>query len=333
MLHSNLLNRTGKVGSLTRFSKIYDSVFLGSKLFGLNVFRAAFQSNPSSKWLVICPDDSANERSVKEFFTNTCAELGVDLEFASTRGEARKILDQVNAQKALVCGWYWILSQESLQAFPHGVWGVHNSLLPKYRGGSPLVWALIQGERQVGSSLFQLSNELDSGPILGQVSTVITDVDNVLTVETRLNAQMIEVVRDLWRSIGIEDLTKVLREQDHTCATYCAQRIPSDGNIDWNQPAEQVHNFIRAQTTPYPRAFSFLGSNKIFFPSALLEPSEYVGTPGQVVKIDKDFYWITCGNKSAVRVPKTSLSKDRESEQIQLSLKTRLIRSLTSDSN
>jgi methionyl-tRNA formyltransferase len=316
---------------LTGVSKVYDSVFLGSKLFGLNVFRAAFQSNPSAKWLVICPDDAINERSVKELFTNTCAELGVDLEFASTRVEAKNLLDQVNAQKALVCGWYWILSQETLQNFPHGVWGIHNSLLPKYRGGSPLVWALIQGERQVGSSLFRLSSELDSGPILGQVSTVVTEEDNVLTVETRLNAQIIEVIRDRWRSIGIEDLTKELREQDHTCATYCGQRIPSDGNINWNQPAGQVHNFIRAQTTPYPRAFTFLGSNKIFFPSALLELSEYVGTPGQVVKIDEDFYWITCGHKSAIRVPKASLTKDGESEPIQLSLKTRLIRSLNSD--
>ena len=77
------------------------------------------------------------------------------------------VLD-VKPEIMVVCGYYRILSSRLIEKVKLGVWGIHNSLLPKYRGGSPLVWQLINKEKVIGSSFFKFSNGMDDGTILKQ---------------------------------------------------------------------------------------------------------------------------------------------------------------------
>ena len=78
--------------------------------------------------------------------------------------------------------------------------------------------------------------------------------------------------------------------------TYCTRRYPFDGEIDWKKPAAEIYNFIRAQSTPYPGAFTYYGGEKMTIWAAELIDVIYYGIPGRVATIDDKGVWIICGD-------------------------------------
>lgn len=283
----------------------YDFIFLGSKLFGLEVLKEAYISTVSNSWLVICPDDSRDSRSQYLGFESFCKLNSIDLIVANSRTSAEEVLTNNSASAALVCGWYWLIPSFILNSFPLGVWGIHDSKLPEYRGGSPLVWALINGEESVGSSLFQITEGMDSGDIIAQVEEVVLKQDDILSISNRLHSRMILEVKEKWPLILTGNLART--KQDETKATYCGQRIPEDGEINWNLPAKEVNNFIRAQCHPYPGAFTYDNGNKIVIQSCDVVPNRYIGTPGQILAISENTVTVSCGQSSAISISKANL--------------------------
>lgn len=282
-----------------------DYLFMGSKELGLRTFEAAHSSSPEKKWLVICPEDEQDQRSKKDEFITLCEKLSVEVKFVKNKLETSELIRSSGAKAALVCGWYWLLSPQDLSSLHQGFWGIHNSLLPKYRGGSPLVWSMINGEKVVGSSLFKLTPEMDEGELLGQVKTEVTEEDDIQTVTKRLSELMVEQIRVKWAEIdsGVFELVAQNNEE----ATYCGQRIPEDGAINWALNAATVHNFIRAQTSPYPGAFSYIDSTKIFILSSELTSLKYSGTPGQILSATKSYILVACGEHSAIKINKSGI--------------------------
>ena len=198
----------------------------------------------------------------------------------------------------IVCGWYWLLRKEILESVPGGFIGIHYSLLPKYRGGAPLVWALINGEPEVGLSIFTFAEGVDSGPIWAQERIPVGPDDYISDVLERLEAKSIAALEATYP--GILNGTTRPWEQEHTQATYCSMRQPSDGEIHWRAPAREVYNFIRAQSRPYPGTFTWLQGEKLVIWRARREESVYYGTPGQVSKVSADGVHVVCGDNRAV---------------------------------
>lgn len=284
----------------------YDYVFLGSKRAGLDLFLAAHSVSASGKWLVICPEDSHDTRSVKAEFEEVCQNLAIDIGFARSRSAFEELIKPATA--ALVCGWYWILRPEVLQLFKNGMWGVHHSLLPKYRGGSPLVWALIAGEPQVGSTLFRLEEGVDSGEIAAQVDTAVESGDDIGSVLERLNLLMTDQVLDKWPQIVLNDFRgKIQNDSD---ASKYPKRTDEDGLIDWGTNATQIKNFVRAQTTPYPGAYSFLNGVKARILACEVAPEVNSGEPGRLSLQPDDTILVVCGQATAIRVKKRDLRLD-----------------------
>jgi methionyl-tRNA formyltransferase len=89
-------------------------------------------------------------------------------------------------------------------------------------------------------------------------------------------------------------------EQNHELATYCAQRFPNDGNINWREPAQRVFDFIRAQSDPYPGAFTYYARQELRIWKARPFESTYFGTPGQVARIGNDGVYVVCGDDRAI---------------------------------
>lgn len=178
----------------------------------------------------------------------------------------------------VVIGWYHLIPARVRALAPLGTVGVHWSLLPKYRGGSPLVWAMINGETETGASLFYLEDKVDVGDVIAQTRVRIGADDEVNTMIARLNIASGELVR--------EHIPKLLRgiaqrwPQDNAQATYFPPRAPEDGEIDWSWPARRIYDFIRAQTFPYPCAFTFYRGQKIKIVQAALPPHD-----GQHVRV------------------------------------------------
>ncbi|MEO6254699.1 MAG: methionyl-tRNA formyltransferase [Ferruginibacter sp.] len=161
----------------------------------------------------------------------------------------------------LVIGWYYMIPESIMSIPPKGAIGIHASLLPKYRGNAPLVWAIINGEKETGISLFYFDKGVDTGDIIAQKKFVINDTDTIKEVLEKTKECSIQI---LIENIPLLQNNKAPRfVQDHTQATIFPKRTPKDGEIDWAMSPKQIKNFIRAQTKPYPGAFTYINEKKI----------------------------------------------------------------------
>lgn len=161
----------------------------------------------------------------------------------------------------VVVGWYYVLPRRLRDLFQKGVVGIHASLLPKYRGGAPLVWAIINGESRTGATLFYLDDGVDTGDMIAQVEFDVEKTDTIKTAYEKATQASLTLLRDNLPLIASNQAPRF--PQDHRAATQFPQRGPQDGVIDWSWNPDQIRNFIRAQTKPYPGAFSILNGKKI----------------------------------------------------------------------
>ena len=151
--------------------------------------------------------------------------------------------------------YYRLMLKAPLLALPaRGAFNMHGSLLPKYRGRVPVNWAVLHGERETGATLHRMLEKPDAGAILAQQAVPILPDDTAREVfdKVTLAAELAldRVLPDLIAGRAAE------RAQDLAAGSYFGGRKAEDGRIDWTQPADVVHNLVRAVAPPYPGAFS-----------------------------------------------------------------------------
>lgn len=273
-------------------------LFLGSKNIGLRVLKLLQEVCPAELQAVFTMDDRADSRTEYAAIHAFCAEKELPLQIPANRKQTEEMVAAFQPDLCFVTGWYWLFSEVILGLPKAGFVGIHHSLLPKYRGGAPVVWALINGESEVGSSLFQFTPEMDDGPLWGQISVPVGFDETIGEVLPRLEQAMLDELRSILPEML--DGSRQPVEQDQTQATYGSQRTPEDGLIDWSWSAERVHHFIRAQSSPYPGAFSWLKGEKITILKARLMQERFDGPSGQVVRIMPEGVIVTCGERGAV---------------------------------
>lgn len=275
-------------------SSVARSIFLGSKRQGLIALRTIRALAPQSLCGIATLDDREDGRSVLDAFVREAHECGLPLFVARRPAESKAWILQSKADLGLVVGWYWILDRETRDAIPRGLLGLHNSLLPLYRGAAPLVWAIMNGDTRSGVSLFTLSERLDAGDLWAQRGVEVGPDDTVGEVLARLEDVSTALLRDHWLDV----LSGRLRPspQDDSNATYGVRRTPEDGRIDWGRPAGRVHDFIRALSLPYPGAFSELNGRKLMIWRARRSDVSARGRPGEVGRIEEDAVHVVCGD-------------------------------------
>ena len=181
-----------------------------------------------------------------------------------------------------------------------GCLNVHTSLLPKYRGASPIQSAILNGDETTGVTIMQMDVGLDTGDMLMQSTTPIRDEDNAATLHDRLAEMGAALLVETIHSLVAGELHAY--KQDNALATHVAKIRKEDGNIVWNQPARAIWNRIRA-FTPWPGAFTYLPAQ----PKPLLlkiwgaELVSAGGNAGEVLSADKSGIVIGCG-EDALRV-------------------------------
>lgn len=157
---------------------------------------------------------------------------------------------------------YLFLIEKELIDLPRILaFNVHGSLLPKYRGRTPHVWAIINNEEETGVTAHLIDEGCDTGDIIKQVSVSINQEDTGAAILKKFEALYPSLIFEVLNDI--EKGTLSLTEQDHTKATFFYKRTPSDGLINWEWQKEQIHNWVRAQAYPYPGAFTYLEGRKI----------------------------------------------------------------------
>jgi methionyl-tRNA formyltransferase len=188
--------------------------------------------------------------------------------------------------------------EEFLNIPTYGSIQYHPSLLPAYRGASAINWPIIKGEKETGLSIFWPDNGLDTGDILIQKKTPISDTDTLGTVYfDRLFPMGVDAMLE---SIDLVKASKAPRiKQDELKATYEGKCGPGNAKIDWGKPWEQIDRLIRG-CNPSPGAWTTFKSAtlKIFDvkPIPARDPKGIAGKLGEVVAVDADGFTVVCAD-------------------------------------
>jgi methionyl-tRNA formyltransferase len=191
--------------------------------------------------------------------------------------------EHCRADFALAAGWYHMIPRSVRARFSRGCAGLHASLLPKFRGGAPLVWAILAGESQAGMSLFELGDGVDDGGLYAQKPFPIGTRTKVGELVAAAEAAAVELVEECLPLIASESLAPRPQQGE---PSYGLQRAPRDGRIDWSRPAEDIDRLVRAVGRPYPGAFTSFNNRQVcVWESEPFDGVSIYGTPGQIAMI------------------------------------------------
>lgn len=168
----------------------------------------------------------------------------------------------------------------------HGTLNIHPSLLPKYRGPTPVQTALINGDTETGVTIMALDTGMDSGPILHQIKVAIDDNDSMTTLTDKLTKNAIPILLDLIPKWVDKKITAT--PQDHSSATICKLLSRDDGKIDWGKTSNEIYNLYRG-LAPWPGIWTTWETKRLKLLSVTPSPLRG-GTQGGVFTNDSHLY-------------------------------------------
>ncbi|MBK1784239.1 methionyl-tRNA formyltransferase [Prauserella cavernicola] len=257
-------------------------VMFGYQTWGHRTLRALLDSEHEVALVVTHPkSDHAYERIWADSVADLATEHGVEVVLANRPDEALTAkLREVRPDLIVANNWRTWIPPEIFTLPTHGTLNVHDSLLPAYAGFSPLIWALINGEQEVGVTAHMMDGELDAGPIVRQKAVAVGPRDTA--------TDLFHSTVDLIEPLVSESLALIAEghtdwtPQDRTKASFFHKRSLEDSRIDWNWPAADIERLVRAQSDPYPNAYAFYRGERIRILAASVSEGRYGGTPGRV---------------------------------------------------
>ncbi|PLY05608.1 MAG: hypothetical protein C0625_12300 [Arcobacter sp.] len=235
-------------------------VFLGCTKFSEELINSLIDNNFDISAIFTIPQEFTVRKNEKVFNKNY-----VDLGSIANKNEIplyfvdedkklssyEDVIRKINPDIILVLGWYYIVPKIIRQIPKYGACGIHASLLPKYAGWAPLVWAIINGEEKTGVTFFKFDESVDGGDIITQESFDIDIEDTIKEVYENATKKSAEILINTLPNIHNIEFVK----QDKSKLEIWDKRSPSDGEIDFSKSSKEIYDFIRAQSSPYPGAF------------------------------------------------------------------------------
>lgn len=198
----------------------------------------------------------------------------------------------------------WLLASPRL-----GLINVHASLLPRYRGASPVHRAVIAGDRETGVTIMRVVKALDAGPMLASVRVPIGPDDTTAMVESILKIRGAELLVETLDAI--EAGTARETPQDEALATYAPKLTKAEGQVDWTRTSGQIHNLIRG-LSPWPHASAFLDGTRYILHRSRVSPVEHAAAPGTIVTASAiEGVHVTCGGGTTLELLDVQLEGKR----------------------
>lgn len=270
-------------------------IFLGTPDFAVPSLKKIAETHHQIIAVVTQPDKPRNRGKVTPSPVKEAA-LGLGIPVLQYDKISREGVDDIKnlAPDIMVtCAYGQILSKEILAIPKYGVINEHASLLPKYRGSSPIQWCVINGEKQTGVTIMKTAYEVDSGDILFSDITQISDEETAGELFERLSilaADSIVKALDM-----IENGNARFVPQNAKDATFCKMLSKSDGLIDWTKTAEQIKNFVRGMN-PWPSAYTNLNGQTFKIHKVSVIDKVAKGEAGEIVFVDKNSIAVACGD-------------------------------------
>ncbi|SJZ43499.1 methionyl-tRNA formyltransferase [Selenihalanaerobacter shriftii] len=175
-----------------------------------------------------------------------------------------------------------IIRKELIEIPSQGIINIHAGKLPYYRGRSPINWAIINGEEEIGLTVHYIDQGIDTGDIIIQEKVPININDNYATILRKVEELTPTI---LMQAINqIENGLVISKKHSHLEGIYLPRRCEGDEIINWNKVSKDVYNFIRALVPPGPGAVTFIDGKEIkVLDCELLDSPNFIGNPGQII--------------------------------------------------
>ena len=248
--------------------------FAGTPAFAATVLQALQQGGLTPSLVITQPDKPAGRGLSAEpsAVAALASQLGIEVRRPARIAELAAALTDYDV--LVVAAYGQILPKAVLDAPHHGCLNVHASLLPAYRGASPVSQAILDGCAETGVTIMQIDEGLDTGPILSQRMVPIADDDTTGSLSAKLAEAGGALLTETLPKFLAGQLTP--QPQDDAKASHTTLLKKADGRIDWQQPAAQIERHIRAMQ-PWPGATTLAGQT----PLTILGSRVCETTPGQ----------------------------------------------------
>jgi methionyl-tRNA formyltransferase len=264
------------------------TVWVSFDTIGRDCLEAAAEVGAEVVGVVTLPGPVDPNRSGQCSFDEIAATFRAEL-VETADINAQDTLDAVAAlepELIFVVGWSQLVRDPFIALARGGVFGMHPTLLPRHRGRAPIPWAILTGLARTGVTLFEIVDATaDSGAIVGQAVVEIAPDETATTLFDRLATAHVDLIREYVPQLVAG--TAPREPQDPRRASAWPKRVPTDGIIDWETRAPYLYDWVRAQTRPYPGAFTFLGGEKVVVWRA--RPVEHgEGAPAGTIVAERD---------------------------------------------
>lgn len=261
-------------------------VFMGSSEFGVPLLHRLMESEHTLVAVYAPPDRPAGrgQRLVPSVIKDMAARKGVPVFQPEKLGDRTAIerLAVLSPDVIIVVAYGKLLPRPILQLPPFGCLNIHPSLLPRYRGPSPIAAAILSGDRETGVTLMQLDEGMDTGPILAQKKIPVNPTDTAESLGLRLahaGADLLMESLPHWFSRRLHPFPQAESE-----ATYTPLITKKDGEIDWRLSAVEIDRRIRA-FHPWPGGYTYWEGKILKIIEATPLPEKMNGAPGTVVTL------------------------------------------------
>lgn len=237
--------------------------------------------------------DNAQENAFFGSVARLAAERGIPV-YAPDDVNHPLWVDRIAEMKPdVIFSFYYrnLLGEAILNNARIGAFNLHGSLLPAYRGRAPLNWVLVNGETQTGVTLHRMVSRADAGAIIAQQAVEIADADDALSLHRKLTESAKHLLEGALPTLKSGTFSETA--QDESKASYVGRRTPEDGPLEWEKPAQTLHNLVRAVSDPWPGAFSFVGTHKFIVWKSRVRSDVAPARAGTVISVSPLI--IACG--------------------------------------
>jgi methionyl-tRNA formyltransferase len=268
-------------------------IFMGTPEFGAIILEKLAQSEYEPVLVITAPDKPVGRKQII-----TPSPVKVIAQKYNISVEQPEKIKNLKPDLIIVAAYGKILPEEILEIPKYGCLNVHPSLLPKYRGPSPIQSVILNGDKKTGVTIILMDEKIDHGPILNRRTLEIG--------ENETGESLINKLADLGANLLMETVTKWIKKiikpepQDETEATYTRILRKEDGMINWKKPAEDLEKEIRAYS-PWPGSYTFWEkSGKLIkievLKARVLKSSDGIRYPiGKVLVAPQNEVCVQCG--------------------------------------
>ena len=261
-------------------------IFMGTPDFSATVLKGLLESDQYEVLAVVTQPDRAVGRK-KEIRITPVKEVALSYGLPIYQPEKLSGSPEMEAimnlgADGIVTAAFGQFLPSKLLASMNFVVNVHASLLPKYRGGAPIHYALIQGDKETGVTIMETVKEMDAGDMISRRSIPITDEDNVGTLFEKLAIVGRDLLLDTLPAYLAGDIQP--EAQDPSQVTFSPNIRPEEERLDWNKTNRQLFNQIRGMN-PWPVAHTLWQGGRFKIYEAELADGD--GQPGEILEIGK----------------------------------------------